>query len=400
MNSPSHQQAFKAYNCCVLIPTFNNERTLKWLLDGVLEYTNNVIVVNDGSTDSTSEILENCPQITLFNHPKNTGKGTALRTGFKEALHLGYKHAITIDSDGQHYPNDIPVFLEELRKSHEADKDVLVVGLRQMEGDTVPNKSKFGHKFANFWFWVETGIKLDDTQCGYRLYPLEPISKMKLSTNKFELETEVIVKAAWRGVDVYNEPVKVLYDPKTRVSHFRPVIDFTRITILNIWYVIITFLLIGPRNMFKKFNQKGIKRFWKEDVLKSQEPPLKKASAVALGVFIGISPFWGLHTAMVFFLSALFRLNKVTTFLFSNVSFPPFIPFVLYASYQTGLITLGKGPDWKLNMDTFTSASDLGNSLGTYILGSMILAIVAGFLVGFLFYILFSIRQPNTQPNT
>ena len=400
MNPPSHQQTFETYNCCVLVPTYNNERTLKWLLDGVLEYTTNVIIVNDGSTDSTSEILSDYSHLQIFNHPKNTGKGTALRLGFKKALELGYEHAITIDSDGQHYPDDIPVFLDELKKSKEENKDVLVVGLRQMQGDTVPNKSKFGHNFANFWFWVETGIKLDDTQCGFRLYPLEPISKMKLSTNKFELETEVIVKSAWRGVDVYNKPVKVLYDPKTRVSHFRPIVDFTRITLLNIWYVIITFLLIGPRNMFKKFNQKGIKRFWKEDVMKSHEPPLKKASAVALGVFIGISPFWGLHTAMVFFLSALFKLNKVTTFLFSNVSFPPFIPFVLYASYQTGLIVLGKGPNWTLEVDKFVSASDLGSSLGTYILGSLVLSIVAGLLVGFLFYVLFSLRQPKQNSAT
>src|SRR5690606_1887547 len=140
----------------------------------------------------------------------------------------GYEYAITIDSDGQHFPDDIPVFLEVLEK----ENGTLLIGSRNMMQEGVPKKSSFGNRFSNFWFWFETGIKLEDTQSGYRAYPLHKIP-LKYFTRKFEFEIEVIVRAAWKGTRVKNVPVKVLYDMNERVSHFRPFKDFTRISILN-----------------------------------------------------------------------------------------------------------------------------------------------------------------------
>ena len=102
-----------------------------------------------------------------------------------------------------------------------------------MEQEGIPGKSSFGNKFSNFWFKVETGITLPDTQTGFRLYPLEPISKMKLFTTKFETEIEVIVKLAWKNVKCIPIKINVLYDPNERVTHFRPLRDFTRISILK-----------------------------------------------------------------------------------------------------------------------------------------------------------------------
>src|SRR6478672_9309531 len=101
---------------CVIVPTYNNEKTLKRVLDSVLEYTSNIIIVNDGSTDSTSEILKNYSQLTQIQHAKNSGKGRALRNGFKKALELNYDYAVTIDSDGQHFASDIPVFIDTIEK--------------------------------------------------------------------------------------------------------------------------------------------------------------------------------------------------------------------------------------------------------------------------------------------
>ena len=208
---------------CVLIPTYNNEKTLKRVIDGVLDYTQNIIVVNDGSTDSTLSILRDYRQISIINLPKNRGKGNALKIGFRKAFELGFDFAITIDSDGQHYPDDIPVFVEALLAENE---DVLLIGNRNMSQDGIPKKSSFGNNFSNFWFWFETGIKLQDTQSGYRLYPLNKIPK-KYFTPKFEFEIEIIVRTAWKNIPVKNVPVKVLYDPAERVSHFRPFKDFT-----------------------------------------------------------------------------------------------------------------------------------------------------------------------------
>lgn len=253
---PSISQDIDDLSICVLIPTYNNEKTLKRVIDGVLQYTTNIIVVNDGATDSTSQLLSDYANIIQLHLPKNKGKGNALRTGFKKALDLGYEFAITLDSDGQHFPEDIAVFVNAL-KAHET-KNVLFIGSRDMNQEGVPSKSSFGNKFSNFWFWVETGIKLNDTQSGFRLYPIKRLKDVKLYTNKFEFEIEAIVKAAWRDIEVKNIPVKVLYDESERVSHFRPFKDFTRISILNTWLVFLTFVYIKPRNLLRSLKKKAL----------------------------------------------------------------------------------------------------------------------------------------------
>src|SRR5690606_18578479 len=233
------------------------------VLDKTLVFTNEIIVVNDGSTDSTVEILKEYPQIKIIHQPKNQGKGMALRTGFKEALKLGFDYAVTIDSDGQHFPEDIPVFLEEIQKNGEA----LLIGDRNMEQEGIPGKSSFGNRFSNFWYQFETGIQLNDTQSGFRVYPIRRMKDLKFFTQKFEFEIEVIVKAAWAGIPVKNVPIQVLYDESERVSHFRPFKDFTRISLLNTWLVLLTLLYIKPRDYFRSFKEKGFRRFFLEDLL-------------------------------------------------------------------------------------------------------------------------------------
>ncbi len=232
---------------CVLVPTYNNAKTLKRVLDGLQDMNAQVIVINDGSTDSTRVLLNEYTEFTQIHFTKNRGKGIALRMGFKRAFEDGFKYAITIDSDGQHFPHDIPVFLDSLQK----DGQALLVGARNMTHDSVPRGSSFGNRFSNFWFWIETGVKMIDTQCGYRLYPLEPLSRMRFFTSRFEFEIEVLVKAAWREIPVKNVPIQVLYDPDERVSHFRPFTDFFRISLLNTYLVFIAFIFILPKKLLK-----------------------------------------------------------------------------------------------------------------------------------------------------
>src|SRR5690606_3113534 len=197
------QNLLSTINGCVIIPTYNNEKTLSRVLNKTLEFTSNIIVVNDGSTDSTAQILAGYPQITLINQPKNMGKGMALRAGFRKALEQGLTYAITIDSDGQHFPDDIPVFVDEISKNGEA----LLIGDRNMEQDGIPGKSSFGNRFSKFWFWFEAGIKLSDTQSGFRLYPIQRMQNLHFFTRKFEFEIEVIVKTAWNAIPVNNLPI-------------------------------------------------------------------------------------------------------------------------------------------------------------------------------------------------
>lgn len=390
MNLSEVRNAISEKKICVLIPTYNNEKTLKRVIDGVLDYTEDIIAVNDGSTDSTREILRSYSQIEVIDLPENKGKGNGLKIGFRKAKELGYNYAITIDSDGQHYPDDIPVFVQALLNEKE---DVLLIGNRNMSQDGIPKKSSFGNRFSNFWFWFETGIKLEDTQSGYRLYPLHKIPK-KYFTPKFEFEIEIIVRTAWRHIPVKNVPVKVLYDPTERVSHFRPFKDFTRISILNTILVTITLLYIIPRNFVNNFKKKSIKRFIKEDVLESDGSNRIKAFSIALGVFVGFSPFWGFHTLIVISLSVLFKLNKVLAFFASNVSLPPFIPFIIAASLFLGSPFVHGDSNifsQELNFDL------VKNNLLQYVIGSFILATSASAILGVATFLFLNKVSPDTD---
>lgn len=379
----SQQELLNSAHFCVIVPTYNNQKTLTRVLDSILGYTQNIIIVNDGSTDETSKILKQYSNLTQIHHPKNSGKGIALRNGFKKAIEMNFEYAITIDSDGQHFASDIPNFITEILK----EPNSLLIGSRNMAQENVPKKSSFGNKFSNFWFWFETGVKLTDTQSGFRLYPIQLIPK-KYYTNKFEFEIEVIVRSSWKGILVKNIPIQVLYDPTERVSHFRPFKDFTRISILNTVLVIISLLYIKPRDFFRKAKKKGLTKFLLEDILESNDSNLNKSAAIALGVFIGISPFWGFQTILVLFFATLFKLNKVIAYIASNVSFPPFIPFLIYASLQVGsyFVTNEK----PLALSNSLSLADIQQNATQYIVGSLILAIVSGLFLGFLSYLFLS----------
>lgn len=379
---------------CAIVPTYNNGGTLQRVLDGLAALTEHIIVVNDGSTDNTAGILAQYTGIRTLHLPQNSGKGYALQTGFAEAAKAGYRYAITIDSDGQHYPTDLPVFVDEILANGEA----LLIGARNMTQAGVPGKSSFGNRFSNFWFWFETGIRLQDTQCGYRLYPLAPLQGIRFYTRKFEFEIEVIVKAAWRGVPVRNVPVRVLYDPAERVSHFRPFRDFARISVLNTWLVLVSLVYIRPRNHIRSFREKGFKRFFFEDFLQSKDSPAKKALSVSLGVLVGMSPLWGLHTVTVLFLAYLLRLNKLIAFACSNVSIPPMIPIIIYGGLKVGSVLLGT----PLGLpprggDAMTYWLYAKNHLAQYLVGSSVLAIASAVLLGTLAYGLLSLRRAQKQ---
>lgn len=257
--NPSIGQAFKEKNVCVVIPTYNNATTLSGVLQNVLAITSQVIVVNDGSTDNTLPILTSFAQITVVSYSNNRGKGYALRKGLEQAVKCGFDYAITIDSDGQHYADDLPGFLTMLDEHPNA----IIIGARNMNQASVPGKSSFGNKFSNFWFWVETGIRRNDTQSGYRLYPVKALQHIKFYTNKFEFEIEVLVRAAWSDIEILEVPVKVYYPEKDeRISHFRPFRDFSRISVLNTVLVTIAFLYIKPRDFFRSFKKKNSDEYW------------------------------------------------------------------------------------------------------------------------------------------
>ena len=203
-----------ALKCVVIIPTFNNAGTLSQVICEVKQYVPDVIVVNDGSTDGTRQVLVSIPNIKVIEYSQNKGKGHALKLGLEKARECGYRYAITIDSDGQHYANDIPVFIDRI----EQIPDSLLIGARNLAVSNMPSKNTFANKFSNFWYKVETGKTLTDTQSGFRLYPLYKLKNIHCITRRYEFEVEIIVRAAWSGIHVENIPISVYYAPdKERV---------------------------------------------------------------------------------------------------------------------------------------------------------------------------------------
>ena len=216
---------------CVVIPTYNNAGTIADVVRRTLAQCQDVIVVCDGCTDDTPDILRSIDGITIVAYNKNEGKGAALKRGFQKAIRMGFAYAITMDADGQHFPEDIP----HLLRAGQQHPGALIVGQRQGLDKAERSKgSKFANAFSNFWFAVQTGHYLRDTQTGFRLYPLKKLHGLSLLTSRYEAELELLVFAAWHGVQIVSTPVGVYYPPKEeRVSHFRPIRDFSRIFVLN-----------------------------------------------------------------------------------------------------------------------------------------------------------------------
>ncbi len=377
------QEAFKKLNCCVIIPTYNNDRTLKQVINDVLAYTDDVIVVNDGATDNTAAILDEFQEaIHVFRHEENKGKGMALRNGFKLALAKGYDHAITIDSDGQHFASDLPSFLQELEES----PDTLVIGARNMKQENVPGKSSFGNNFSNFWYWVETGIKMDDTQSGYRLYPIRKMENFRFISSLFEFEIEVIVKAAWKGITVKNIPIKIYYEPgKQRISHFRPFQDFSRVGVMHTYMVTLAVLYYIPLRFFRSLSRENIHQFVKKNFFDKNEPPHIKAFSIAFGVFMGIFPIWGYQLIVGISLAHLLKLNKALFILAAHISIPPMIPLIVYGSYKMGEIFV-ENPNNDLLFSQGLTLESVKENLLQYVSGAVLLSVLAGLLAGILTY--------------
>ncbi|MBP6312972.1 MAG: DUF2062 domain-containing protein [Flavobacteriales bacterium] len=355
----------------VLIPTYNNSVTLEGVLRHVQQFAgSNVLVVNDGSTDGTQEILAGFSDINVVRIPVNKGKGNALRTGFSEARKLGWKYAITIDSDGQHDPADLPKMASMVRENPTA----MVMGARDMGKSEIPGKSSFGNKFSNFWFKVETGITLPDTQTGYRAWPLEALGKFRTISNRFGYEIESIVKLAWRGTPFKVVPVSVRYDFPERVSHFKPFQDFSRVSITHTWMVTVALLWFWPKQLFFKG---GLIRILREEFNRPEESSIRKSLSVGFGFFMGILPLWGFQLLIGIPAAVFMKLNRVLFVTAANISIPPMIPLILFASYLAGAPFMGTDV---VSME-FSQQLTLGHvkeHLMQYLIGSVVLAIAAG----------------------
>jgi glycosyltransferase involved in cell wall biosynthesis len=209
----------------IIIPVFNHEEMIGSVIQDAKKLGYPVIVVDDGSTDSTYENIKKIKSITIMRHSENMGKGAAIVTGFREVANSA-DWAITIDGDGQHRPSDALNLIKAIRPGTRP----IVIGMREkMFGSDVPWTSRFGRGFSNFWVKLSGGPGVKDTQSGFRIYPLPESLELRVKAMRYQFELESIVKAKWKRMPVIEAPISVSYSPGTRrVSHFRPFVDFMR----------------------------------------------------------------------------------------------------------------------------------------------------------------------------
>ena len=374
---------------CV-IPIFNNAQTIRDVAERALKQpVDGVLVIDDGSTDGNiSALLSGLNNVTVIRHEKNLGKGRALRTALNWLNERKVDYMVTLDGDGQHYPEDIESMLPLIK-----DNDyTLVVGVRDFSAPHIPEKSRFGRKFSNFWMYLETGKKVADAQSGYRIYPVKYIAQLRFLCSYYNFETEALVKAAWAGIPIINAPVRVWYPENSseRVSSFKPFMDNFRISLINIHLIGLRMLPLPRRKLIKTQSQSAVeiaKHFSNplrllRTLLKENATPGGLAAAAAAGAFLSTLPLIGCHTIAILYVSLRLHLNKLMALNIQHLFMPPFVPLLCL---EVGHYAL-RGR-WLTEITFETVCRELPVRILEWWLGSLILVLPLSALTAMLVYI-------------
>lgn len=383
----------------VVIPTYNHGRTVVDVVARTSELHFNMIVVDDGSTDHTAAALVEftsanpTPRIDVLTHKKNMGKAAALRSGFARAAEQGATHVVTIDADGQLDPEEIPALVAEAR----AHPTALILGRRPERMIACPTRCLIGRRYASLAVLAQTGLRLADTQCGLRVYPLGGLERAGCHATRYAFEAEVITRMAWRGHKIREVPVRCRYfEGAERVSHWKPWRDSMRQALVHVRLVALA-LLPWTRSAGGDGSGGGarLRRFiawlnplrsWRE-VRDGGIGDLELASGLAIGALIGSSPFYGLHTLVSVYVAWRLHQHPAAVVLGSQVSLPPFGVLLAAASIWLGHLILTGDPGhfgpvelsweslWKIPLQRFVEWM-----LGSLVLGPIVAA--GAFLIG------------------
>jgi uncharacterized protein (DUF2062 family) len=191
---------------------------------------------------------------------------------------------------------------------------------------------------SSFWFRVESGVKLPDTQCGFRCYPIKLTERVKAKARRYAFELEFMVRSAWIGTELVPVQVRCTYSPELlKMSHFRPVLDLTRITVMNIGLVLQSWVI--PQSLRVRWSvgaKNTLGQAFRDFFAEHAHEPSRMSWAVGLGLFCGIAPIWGYQMLAAAALAHMLRLNKAIALLASNISIPPVAPFILYGGLALG----------------------------------------------------------------
>jgi uncharacterized protein (DUF2062 family) len=312
----------------VVIPVYNQPGRLREVVCRCLEVCPQVLVVDDGSDQPVAPSLADLP-VEVLRHPANQGKGAALRTAARRLREQGATHMITLDADGQHYPEDLPRFVTAIQQHPEA----LIIGVRDFAQEAVPASSRFGRAFGNFWVWVQTGVRVHDIQSGFRAYPLAVLERLSCRSRRYAFEVEAVVRALWGGVKVHEVGVRVHYpEARQRSSHFHKLHDNVRLILLNT-HLTLRALVPWPHRRIAGPDAQASITVWHplrsiQALLTERATPRELAFAVALGMFLGAVPLIACHTLAILVAAALLRLNRVAAVAASQLCMPPVVPAI------------------------------------------------------------------------
>jgi len=382
--SAGHAEA-TGHKAIIVIPVYNHAATLRSVVKGALDVNDSVMVVDDGSTDDAVSLLRGL-KVHLVRHPRNRGKGAAILTAAQEARRLGMTHMVTIDADGQHDPSDFNRFLPLLQKH----PDAVIVGKRDFEHADVPRANRFGRGFSNFWLRLQTGKALGDAQSGFRVYPLSILENLKLYEKRYTFEIEVLVKAAWAGVELLETDIYVYYPRgEKRISHFHLFLDNFRLSWLNAKLTMRSILPWPHRKILNSRKGAGEKitilRPLKslKTLLTENASPGQLASAAALGVLLGTLPLIACHTIVILFAAGFFRLNKIAAVSSSQLCVPPLVPALCI---ETGYFV--RHGTFLTQISLKTLGYEAPERLYEWVIGSLILAPAMAVLIGGTIYIM------------
>lgn len=379
---------------CV-IPVYNNCGTVKEVALGCRKHLNNVLVVDDGCTDVDVAALFADTDIQVLSHSVNRGKGAALLTALQYVAEQGGQWMVTVDADGQHNPDDLPLFFPMVGKFPTS----IIVGARDFSVPNISGGSRFGRKFSNFWIKLECGASVSDSQSGFRAYPVDLLSQMKLRGHRYDFEVEVLTKAVWHGLSIKDIPIRVFYPPKEeRISHFDQWKDNVRLSGRHS-------LLVARRLLpwpHKKLVQPG-ETDWRTllrhprkflaMLLKENSSPTELAVAAGVGILLATLPLIACHTIVILYVTTKLNLNRLLAVNVQHFCAPPLVPLLC--------IDLGfflRTGTWIGREELRTFATDLPRYFLDWLIGSIVLAPVLAIIAGLVvFYIAVTVQRKGVR---
>jgi len=363
----------------IAVPVYNNRGTVRAVVEECRGMMDNVLVVDDGSTDADLSALLAGLDVAVVKHGENKGKGQAIMTASRYVETRGGEYLITIDADGQHVPRDIEKFLPLLDNAHPA----IVIGSRDFNTGNVPASSRFGRSFANFWLRVETGKIVDDCQSGFRAYPVRLINRLQFKGVHYDFEAEILAKAIWAGLVIKTVPIEVRYPkPEERVSSFKPFLDNLRLTLIHS-------MLVG-RRLVPWPHKKLVQDSGAFDLSLLRHPakalrllimehatPEGLAMSAAVGMFLAVLPLLFIHSLVILYVSLRLNLNKIVALNVQHLAVPPFIPALCI---EVGYYL--RHGEWLTDLSFRTVFEQFSSRLYEWFLGSLIIAPVSAVITG------------------